>query len=291
MLPWDVGPQGQHIELGITETDLFLLLGAAGLADQLFGQRLIPIGTLYDPFIRRGLDALNYACYQDARFILVGTPSGVTLAPEGGAHQSVFTPLIGMGQPGLTYFEPAYADELREIMLWSFRHLQAVDGGSVYLRLSTRKLDQPTRAMTPELRQSILAGGYWYDPPTPDTNRAIVCMGAVLPTALTAFKELRRTERPPALMVVTSPDRLAQDWRHPSRADAHVQKLVDMLPRQAELVTVLDGHPLGLSWLGSVAGHRVRPLGVRRFGSSGSLSDVYHSHGIDTNSIVTATAP
>jgi pyruvate dehydrogenase E1 component len=156
---WAFSPEGQHIELGIAEMNLFLLLGAAGLSHSLFGERLIPVGTLYDPFISRGLDALNYACYQDARFMVVGTPSGVTLAHEGGAHQSVGTPLIGMSQDGLASFEPAWLDELSVIMDWSFDYLQrdgdAVHdertwlrdetGGSVYLRLSTRALEQPMR--------------------------------------------------------------------------------------------------------------------------------------------------
>jgi pyruvate dehydrogenase E1 component len=117
-------PEGQHIELGIAEMNLFLLLGAAGLSHSLFGERLIPIGTVYDPFIARGLDALNYACYQDARFMIVGTPSGVTLAPEGGAHQSIGTPLIGMAQDGLASFEPAFATSLAVIMDWAFDYLQ-----------------------------------------------------------------------------------------------------------------------------------------------------------------------
>ena len=145
---WSMGPDGQHLELGIAENNLFLLLAALGLTAPLFGVRLLPIGTLYDPFISRGLDALNYACYQDARFILVGTPSGVSLAPEGGAHQSVVTPLIGLGQSGLTAFEPAYVDELAAIFRWSFEHIQADDGGAVYLRLSTRSLNQPTRDLS-----------------------------------------------------------------------------------------------------------------------------------------------
>ena len=91
-----MSPKGQHIELGIAEQNLFLLLGAAGLAPGMTGARVLPVGTVYDPFVNRGLDALLYACYQDARFLLVSTPSGMTLAPEGGQHQSVNTPLIGM---------------------------------------------------------------------------------------------------------------------------------------------------------------------------------------------------
>ena len=126
---WTMGPKGQHLELGIAENNLFVLLAALGLAGPLFGTRLLPVGTLYDPFISRGLDALNYACYQDARFILVATPSGVSLAPEGAAHQSVVTPLIGMGQPGLTSFEPAYVDELAEILRWSFEHSRPTTAG------------------------------------------------------------------------------------------------------------------------------------------------------------------
>ena len=71
----------------------------------------------------------------------MATPSGVSLAPEGGAHQSIYTPLIGMGQPSLTSFEPAYVDELTEMLRWSFEHMQDEDGGSVYLRLTTRPLE------------------------------------------------------------------------------------------------------------------------------------------------------
>ena len=119
-----MSPKGQHIELGIAEMNLFLLLAALGLSHSLFGERLLPVGTLYDPFVCRGLDALNYACYQDARFIVVGTPSGITLAPEGGAHQSIGTPLIGMAQDGLASFEPAYVDELAVIMEWAFDYMQ-----------------------------------------------------------------------------------------------------------------------------------------------------------------------
>ena len=141
-LKWEISPAGQHVELGIAENNLFVLLAALGLSGPLFGERLLPVGTVYDPFISRGLDALNYACYQNSRFMLVGTPSGISLAAEGGAHQSIYEPLIGLGQPGLTSFEPVYADELSEIMRWSFEHMQAPDGGAVYLRLSTRVLDQ-----------------------------------------------------------------------------------------------------------------------------------------------------
>lgn len=157
---WRFSPDGQHIELGIAEMNLFLMLSALGLSHAINGERLIPVGTLYDPFIERGLDALNYACYQDARFIVVATPSGVTLAPEGGAHQSIKTPLIGMSQDGLASFEPAFVDELAVVLRWAFAHAQKdaepgaasllrdEAGGSTYLRLSTRALEQPRRSST-----------------------------------------------------------------------------------------------------------------------------------------------
>ncbi|MCC6492778.1 MAG: transketolase [Pirellulales bacterium] len=293
-LPWSIGPEGQHFEFGIAETNLFLQLGAAGLAAKHHGERLFPIGTLYDPFIRRGLDAMNYACYQDARFIVAGTPSGVTLAPEGGAHQSILTPLIGIGHPGLTYFEPAYADELHEMLMWSFDHLQAEDGGSVYLRLSTRKLKQPVREMTPELRQAILSGGYWLIRPGDDTEQAIVAMGAMLPEAIAAQAALAESGPPPALLVVTSADRLLRDWTAQAspgaHAGGHLQSLLASLPPTAQLVTILDGHPLALAWLGSAFGMRVKPLGVTRFGASGALAETYRLHGIDADAIVHAAS-
>src|SRR5437660_2316184 len=162
---WAMGPQGQHIELGIAEHNLFLQLAALGLAGPLFGQRLLPIGTIYDPFIKRGLDALNYALYQDARFILVATPSGITLAPEGGAHQSILEPLIGLAQPGLTSFEPAYADELAVLLRWALTEIQREDGQSVYFRLSTRPIEQPGREMEAALAEAIVAGAYWLRKP------------------------------------------------------------------------------------------------------------------------------
>ncbi|MCC2111633.1 MAG: transketolase, partial [Hyphomicrobiales bacterium] len=178
---WKFSPEGQHIELGIAEMNLFLLLGAAGLSHSLFGERLLPVGTVYDPFIMRGLDALNYACYQDARFLIAGTPSGITLAPEGGAHQSVGTPLIGMSQDGLAAFEPAFLDELSVLMDWTFDYLQRdgdgdpdertwlrdETGGSVYLRLTTRALEQTMRRRDPVFSQGVIDGGYWLREPGP----------------------------------------------------------------------------------------------------------------------------
>ena len=170
---WTATTAGQHIELGIAENNFFLLLASLGLAAPHFGTRLLPVGTVYDPFIARGLDALNYGCYQDARFLLVGTPSGITLAAEGGAHQSINTPLIGMGQPGLESFEPAFADEVALLMGWAFRHMQADDGSSVYLRLTTRQIEQQARAGD-AWESGALAGAYWLREPAPGARAAII---------------------------------------------------------------------------------------------------------------------
>jgi pyruvate dehydrogenase E1 component len=306
---WEMSPAGQHIELGIAEMNLFLTLAAAGLSHALFGERLIPIGTLYDPFICRGLDALNYACYQDARFIVVATPSGITLAPEGGAHQSIGTPLIGMAQDGLASFEPAYVDELAVILGWAFdyiqregaeeaeeRWLREEKGGSVYLRLSTRPVEQLTRQMTSSLRSDIINGGYWLRRPEPGTGLAIVTMGAVTPEAIEAAGLLSEDRRGVGVLAVTSADRLSAGWHGAQRARengkwaarSHVEGLLSALPRDASIITVCDAHPETLSWLGSVMGHRVRPLGVEHFGQSGSISELYGHYGLDANAILAA---
>ena len=271
-----------------------MLLAALGLTGPLFGVRLLPVGTLYDPFISRGLDALNYACYQDARFILIGTPSGVSLAPEGGAHQSVLTPLIGLGQPGLTAFEPAFVDELTEILRWSFEHIQADDGGAVYLRLSTRSLTQPRRELTPEVRAQIVDGAYWLVPPALGAELAIVVTGPVISEAIEAHRQIVEDIPGEGLLVVTSAGRLQQAWMQALKTvDAertHVRRLLQPLAADAGLVTVLDGHPATLSWLGSVGRHRVLPLGVTRFGQSGDVQDLYHAYELNVDAILNAAA-
>ena len=309
---WLMSPQGQHIELGIAENNLFILLAALGLSHSLFGVRLLPIGTLYDPFIMRGLDALNYACYQDARFIVVATPSGVTLSPEGGAHQSVGTPLIGLAQDGLAAFEPAFVDELATILDWSFDYLQRdgsapvddsqwfhdVKGGSVYLRLSTRTLAQPERAVDDTLRDAVIAGGYWLKPPAPGARLAIAYAGAIAPEAIEAHRQIIDEVPGAGLLAVTSADRLNAGWHASERARqaghggsiAHVERLLAPLAPDAGLVTLIDGHPATLSWLGGVRGHRVRPLGVEHFGQSGDLPDLYRHYRLDVDAILDACA-
>jgi pyruvate dehydrogenase E1 component len=293
---WSGDSAGQHLELGIAENNLFLMLAAAGLSAPLFGTRLLPIGTVYDPFIARGLDALNYGCYQDARFLLVATPSGLTLAPEGGAHQSINPPLIAMGQPGLTMFEPAYADELAALMHWSFGHMQADDGGSVYLRLTTRNLVQPVRS-DDCWRAGTIAGGYWLKAPGAGAEAAVVAMGALLPEALAAWGALAEDVPGLGLLVVTSPDLLHRGWSAAGaarwaggRKPSHIETLLGALPAGARLVTLLDGSPAALSWLGGVRGQRVVPLGVDRFGQTGDLPDLYREYRLDCDAIVAAMA-
>lgn len=295
---WAHSPKGQHIELGIAENNLFLMLTALGLSKDLFEQRIFPVGTVYDPFIARGLDALNYACYQDARFILAATPSGVTLAPEGGAHQSLNSPLIGMGQPGLTYWEPAFSDEVRVILREAFDAVEREDGGSSYLRLSTRQLEQVDRDMSAALADDILNGAYWAEAPAGDAPIAIAYCGAMAPEAREAFDQLREDLPGAGLLAITSPDALHRDWMAASRSPwtgeagqtSHIERLLGALAPGSGLVTVIDGAPSTLSWLGSVKGQRVRALGTERFGQTGDLPDTYAEHRLDASAILDAAA-
>jgi pyruvate dehydrogenase E1 component len=309
---WEFSPKGQHFELGIAEMNLFILLSALGLSHTLFGERLIPVGTLYDPFIERGLDALNYACYQDARFILVATPSGVTLAPEGGAHQSIATPLIGMAQDGLASFEPAFVDELATILAFSFDYIQRSGeaepdettwlrdqtGGSVYLRLSTRNIEQPKREMAPELARAIINGGYWMRKPGPNAQVVVAYTGAVAPEAIEAVGLMAEDRRDVGLLAVTSADRLNAGWTAAQRARerglvharSHIERLLAEVPSHCGLVTVADGHPAALAWIGAVHGHRTRSLGVEHFGQTGTIADLYRHFGIDAKGIIAAAA-
>ncbi|GAW35005.1 pyruvate dehydrogenase E1 component [Roseovarius sp. A-2] len=305
---WNFAPEGQHIELGIAEMNLFLLLGAAGLSHSLFGKRLIPIGTVYDPFVHRGLDALNYACYQDARFMIVGTPSGVTLAPEGGAHQSIGTPLTGMAQDGLAAFEPAFADELAVIMKWAFDYMQRnggsdpdertwlrdETGGSVYLRLTTKPLEQPGKRADEAFREGTIDGGYWLRKPGPNCDVVIAYQGAVADEAIAAAGMIGEYRRDIGVLAVTSADRLNAGWTAAQRerargnaaAQSHVERLLERLPSTCSLITVVDGHPATLSWLGSVAGHKTIPHGVEHFGQTGSIQDLYRYFRIDKSALV-----
>jgi pyruvate dehydrogenase E1 component len=292
---WGMSPRGQHFELGIAEQNLFLLLGAAGLAHTLYGARLLPIGTVYDPFVNRGLDALIYACYQDARFLLVSTPSGISLAPEGGQHQSINTPLIGMAADRLAAYEPAHVDELAILFRHALDHMQRPDGSAVWLRLSTRQIPQPAREID---APSIIAGAHWVFPPAPGARIAIAYQGPLAPEALAAFDALREDEPTAGLLAITSPDRLHAGWLAARRArrngvrDAlsHIERILAPLAPNATLVSVLDGHPAAHSWLGAVRGQKIAPLGVDRFGQSGDIPDLYREYEIDADAILDACA-
>ncbi|HEY1983381.1 MAG TPA: transketolase, partial [Xanthobacteraceae bacterium] len=307
---WEFSPKGQHLELGIAEMNLFIALSALGLSHAINGERLLPIGTLYDPFIARGLDALNYACYQDARFILAATPSGITLAPEGGAHQSIAEPLIGMAQDGLAAFEPGFVDELAVILAFALDYIQRSGagevsernwlrdetGGSVYLRLSTRPVEQIKREMTPGLRHAIVDGAYWLREPGPNCQVVVAYTGAVAPEAIQAVGLMAEDRRDVGLLAITSADRLNAGWSAACRARerglvharSHIERLFAGLPHHCGIVSVLDGHPATLAWLGAVGGHRVRPLGVEHFGQTGTVAELYRHYGIDANAIIAA---
>lgn len=277
--------------------NLFLALHALGLGHELHDQHLIPIGTVYDPFVCRGLDALIYGLYSAARFILVGTPAGVTLAPEGGAHQSTITPSIALELPSITYAEPCYATSLDWLLCDGVRQLATVDGESLYLRLSTRPTDQSPfeeaarRIGRDTLRQHVLAGGYrLVDPQAPDTDDAprviLASCGAVLPEAVHAARLLAAEGVAATVLDLTSPDRLYRQWRievrdagrgaRRARLDQmHLASLITDVERHAPIVTVHDGASHSLAWLGSVFGQRVVPVGVDDFGQSGSILDLY----------------
>ena len=231
--------------------------------------------------------------------MVVATPSGVTSAPEGGAHQSIATPLIGMAQDGLSSFEPAFVDELAAIMKWGFAHMQAApgEGGSVYLRLSTRTIDQPQRIMSPELEADIAAGAYWLRKPGPNAEVIVAYTGAVAPEAIEATGLIGESRRDVGLLAITSADRLHAGWtaarslrRHRRGVQhlSHVEQLLAPLPRDCGIVTVIDGHPATLGWLGSVRGHRVEALGVEKFGQTGTIDDLYRHNGMDANAIIDA---
>jgi pyruvate dehydrogenase E1 component len=293
-LQWRESPAGQHIELNIAEHDLFLLLGAFGLTRELCGETLLPIGTLYDPFVLRGLDALHHALYSGARFVVAATPSGITLSPEGGAHQSVITPGIGLGLPDVVYYEPAFAREVEWILLEGLRALADRTGESLYLRLSTRPVDQRLApAPSEDYRRHVLAGGYrlidargrdGYDA---ETNAVLIfATGVTVPEAVSAGGLLAERGISASVVVVTSPDRLYRGLR---AGRSPLEDLVGADEEGVPVVSVLDGHSHALAFIGSALGVTQIPLGVDTFGQSGSRGDLYRHYGIDADAIVAAS--
>ena len=298
LLRWQETASGQHVELGIAENNLYLALAMLGLSYEFNGELLLPVGTVYDPFVARGLDALNYATYVGAKFLFAGTPSGLTLSREGGAHQSIYTPLVGMGMPGLIYFEPAYAAELECMMCWGLRQLADRENGqSLYLRLSTRPITQAVRTSTPEWRRQVLAGGYWlrdYRQEKDYQERPRVHLfasGVMLEEAMQASDLACEDGIYVNVINVTSADRLFRDHFEAAGSGAGSSYLDELLPtadRHTPAITLLDGHPLTLAWLGTVFSAPVKPLGVVQFGQTGSVQELYHQHRIDTDAILTA---
>jgi pyruvate dehydrogenase E1 component len=290
---WRESERGQHIELGIAEHNLFLLLGALGLTRELTGVTLLPIGTLYDPFVTRGLDALYHALYAGGRFVVVATPSGVSLAPEGGAHQSVITPGIGVALPDCAYFEPAFAREVEWVLLAALGDIARREGESLYLRLSTRPVDQRLAPPAADaLRADVLAGGYrlvdargepgW----DAETNAvSIFAMGVMVPEALEAHQLLGERGIFASVFVVTSADRL---YRGLARSRPHLERLVSAEEEGVPVVSVLDGHSHALTFIGSALGVPQMALGVDHFGQSGARADLYRHYGIDAPAITRA---
>jgi len=294
LLKWAPGPTGQHIELGISEMNLYMLLGQLGLSHDHHGEHLIPIGTVYDPFVLRGLDALIYGLYNDAKFIFAGTPAGVTLAPEGGAHQSTITASVGAELPGLHYVEPAYATEVDWLMCDAIDQLSQPDGMSTYLRLSTRPIDQAPFAAALERHGEQLRDA-------PDDGRpgvTIVSTGVMAQEALVAAVELDGEGVQATVIHLTSPDRAFSSWRasyinpvssgSAVRTPSHLHRIVPAAERARPVVTVHDASSHSLAWIGSALGTPQFALGVDRFGESGTIADLYEITGISAGNIVNA---
>ncbi len=290
---WKESPAGQHIELGIAEHNLFLVLGALGLAREVSGQTLVPIGTLYDPFVPRGLDALYHALYSGSRFVVAATPSGVSLSPEGGAHQSVITPGIGIAVPGITYAEPAFAREVEWLLLDALARIADGSGESLYLRLSTRPIDQ---RLAPEpsaaYRDAVLRGGYRLvdarTTPGWDAGADAVHLfvtGVLASEAVDASRWLAADGIFASVFVVTSADRLYRDLK-PARP--RLLSLVGADEEDVPIVSALDGHSHALAFLGGALGVPQLALGVDDFGQSGARGDLYRHYGIDADAIVRA---
>ncbi|HVL23513.1 MAG TPA: 1-deoxy-D-xylulose-5-phosphate synthase N-terminal domain-containing protein [Thermomicrobiales bacterium] len=312
MLKWEPSPQGQHIELGISEMNLFMALGQFGLAEELTGQPLIPIGTVYDPFVCRGLDALIYSLYIHSRMIFAGTPAGVSLSPEGGAHQSAVTPSLGIELPNLLFYEPAFGKEVDWVLLEAVRQCCDVDHGlSTYLRLSTKPIDQSlmedalARIGEDALRRQVLAGGYRLidrESAAPALEARytvqIAAGGIMVPEAVEAARRLHEEGVAANVINVTSAHQLYAAVRRARKAQlanayadldlGHLETLIPRAERRAPIVTVQDGASHSLAFLGSVWGVPVVPLGVDEFGQSGARRDLYRTMGIDADQIVNA---
>jgi pyruvate dehydrogenase E1 component len=304
-LRWRVGPHGQHIEMGIAEMNLVLLLGQLGLSWAHQGERLFPIGTLYDPFIQRALEGIVYSTYSGSRFVLAGTPSGISLSREGGAHQSLSTPGIGIETPGLTYAEPCYARELEWLLLDALTKMQQPEGEAYYFRLSTKPIEQaPFAALVAgrgenPVRADILRGGFRLREPRQADDRVLLAScGAMIHEALQAAELLAEHDHVEAtVLCLSSPDRLYRDWQQSSSqpvrngsppAPSHLEELILPHERGLPIVTVIDGASHALAFVGSALATKTIALGVDSFGQTGSQPELYHAYHISAEAIATA---
>lgn len=298
LVRWRESEQGRHIELGIAELNLVGLLAELGATWSRDGQALFPVGVLYDPFVGRALEPWSFGLYAGGQSILVGTPSGVSLAPEGGAHQSVITPSIGLEQPGCVAWEPAFGQDLEWTLLAAFEALGRPDGTSAYFRLTTRSIDQ-TPAALPEdpvereqRRIEVLSGAYrlrFAGGPAPAVT--LVGMGVVMPEVLAAADLLAEDGIETDVICVSSADlvfRALQARRGLAEGSDAVLDRVLPPERRAPILTVCDGHPHTLAFLGAVNGAPTTSLGVTDFGQSGDIDSLYRHFGIDTETIVGA---
>ena len=304
-LRWRVGPKGQHIEMGIAEMNLVLLLGQLGLSWDFQGERLFPIGTVYDPFVQRALEGIVYSTYSGSRFILAGTPSGISLSREGGAHQSLSTPGIGIETPGLTYAEPCFARELEWLLLHALNRLQEPDGEALYLRLSTKPIDQTPFASVvasrgeDAVRADVVKGGFRLREPAPGDDRVVLAScGAMIPETLQAAELLAQEDGVEAtVLCLSSPDRLYRDWQLSSTRPvreakpampSHLERLLLPQERGLPVVTVIDGASHALAFVGAALATRAVALGVDAFGQTGSQRELYDAYGISPEAIATA---
>jgi pyruvate dehydrogenase E1 component len=294
LVRWRESEHGQHIELGIAEGNLVGLLGELGLTWSRDGQPLLPIGTLYDPFVNRALEPWSFGMYAGAQSILIGTPSGVTLAPEGGAHQSIITPSVGLEQPRCIAWEPGFGQDVEWTLLYALSLLGRPGGSSSYFRLSTRPIDQALAGAPDERKRRLaLAGGYPLRRGTSAPQIALAGMGAIMPELLVAADELTAAGIDCDVVCLTSADLVFRALQaRQGLADGDHAILDELFPadRAAPIVSVLDGHPHTLSFLSAIRQVPIACLGVDDFGQSGDVPDLYRAFGIDADTIVGAAS-
>ncbi len=297
LVSWRESTHGQHIQLGIAEGNLVGALSELGVTWSRDGQPLFPVGTLYDPFVNRALEPWSFGIYAGAQTILVGTPSGVTLASEGGAHQSIITPSVGLEQPGCVAWEPAFGQDLEWALLHAMSRLGRPGGTSSYFRLTTRALDQkladvPTGSSKRESRRrQVLAGGYRIRTAASAPSVTVVGVGAIMPECLTAGEQLSAAGIAADVVCLTSPDMIFRALQaRQGLGDGSDAILGELFPadRVAPIVSVLDGHPHALSFLAGIHGTMIASLGVSSFGQSGDIEDLYRHFGIDSETITGA---